>query len=139
MLWQIYGWVFLALNVTWFVCLGLGSGTAVGINAIHWFDVPISLVALVGVLGYAYRRRLATRSFWWSWLLLTITWDVLGNFGLLDMWTDPHFDATAMEMLTWGVTKTALGLVLVLPAYIALVLYPLRWDALAVNAEASNA
>ncbi len=105
--WKIYSWVLAAiLGLAYFTIL-LGTVTAPKI-----IDIPISLVALVGLFGYAYKKKIGTKLFWQIWLILLILWDILYNFFLMRYPDIPN-------------GLVAAGILIFLPEYIALYNYSL--------------
>lgn len=105
MAWKIYTWILAAcLAVAYY---DIFSETA---KIPDFLDIPISLVALVGLFGYAYNKKIGKRRFWQFWLLLLIPWDILYNFFLAK-----HPDVPKILVVV--------GIVLFLPEYIALYRY----------------
>ena len=103
--WKVYFWLVALLwvisitDITWQV-LSLRDA----------INIPLSWIALVGVFGYAYRRKLISQNFWKFCFFLIVGWDVLYFSALTEF------------------TKGQMGILLVLglPQYIALYLYGLR-------------
>jgi hypothetical protein len=103
--WKIYSWILTACLA--FAYYDIFSKTA---KIQDLLDIPISLVALVGLFGYAYKKKIGNRQFWKFWLLLLIPWDILYNFFLANYPDVPKI-------------LVAIGIVLFLPEYIALYRY----------------
>ena len=132
MYWKLYAWFILVLNVlavlffsplmTKVVGFDFLAELGIALRGIAWIDVPISVAALVGVFGYAYRRPIATRGLWGTCAVLVVAWDMLVNFGVIN-----HFaSSTTFELsssIVRGSVITLLTLPLVAPAYLALFFY----------------
>ena len=102
MIWKVYAWLLLLLTATsW---LGLLRAE---ISTRDVIDIPVSIVLIVGVFGYAFRRTLLVAAFWRVWLVAQIAWDVSYNVLGLDR------EGRAL----------ALYLAFTVPAYVALLLY----------------
>lgn len=103
--WKIYSWILVG-------CLAIAYydifSEAAKIQDI--LDIPISLVALVGLFGYAYKKKIGKKQFWQFWLLLLIAWDILYNFFLKRY---PDISSSLV----------AVGFLIFIPEYIALYKY----------------
>jgi hypothetical protein len=101
-IWQVYAWILLLLTATsW---LGLPRAE---ISTRDLIDIPVSIVLVAGVFGYAFRKALVIPGFWRVWLVAQIVWDVSYNVLGLDR------EGRAL----------VLYLVFTVPAYVALLLY----------------
>lgn len=103
--WKIYSWILAGCLAIAYYDIFSESAKIQDI-----LDIPVSLVALVGLFGYAYKKKIGKRKFWQFWLLLLITWDILYNFFLKKY---PDIPAGWL----------AAGYLLFLPEYIALYKY----------------
>lgn len=102
MIWKVYAWLLLLLTArSWLDLLRADISTR------DVIDMPVSIVLVVGVFGYAFRRPLLIPGFWRVWLVGQIAWDVTYNLLGLDR----------------EGRSLALYLVFTVPAYVALVLY----------------
>jgi hypothetical protein len=84
-------------------------------------DLPLTVIAYVGLLGYAYQRRLGSRLFWQVYCLVFVAWELVFNFALSD--------TTDIGALTVAVG----GLVLLGPEYLALWRYGFRCNDLWIS------
>ena len=90
------------------------SGSVMGV--VHYLDVPISLVALVGVYGYAFKRPIGHHNFWKIWFCLIVLWDAFYNLVLPEPAVFQPADLVAI-LIGYGI---------IIPGYIALYLYGFR-------------
>jgi hypothetical protein len=95
-----------------------------GFSLLDVLDIPISLIALVGVFGYAYKRKIIGERFWQFWLFVAIGWDILVHGALEDF-----SDLGEISTIEIGI-GLAVAALLILPQYIALYLYGFRSTAL---------
>lgn len=114
MAWKIYSWVLAAI-----LALAYSTILTETITAPKFIDIPISLVALVGLFGFAYKKKIGKRRFWQVWFTLLILWDILYNFFLTK-----YPDVPSVLVAT--------GIIIFLPEYIALYKYSFtqrfQWD-----------
>lgn len=93
----------------------------------HYLDLPISVIALVGLYGYAFRKRIVHPNFWKVWLVVIVLWDMFYNL-VLSGWTHLELPDMAVFFLAYGI---------LLPEYFALYMYGFRseelWQKTAVN------
>lgn len=111
-LWKIYFWLLalalLALNA---------AAVKRGFSVRDAVDVPISLVGLTGVYGFAYQKSMLTSIFWRVFLPVIILWDIFANF----FWGGMG----EIQVLTWLETVAVIVVfyIVFLPGYVALYLY----------------
>ena len=119
MLWKIYAW-FLAF------LLAVGYGVLIweGIEVRDIVDMLISLVALIGVFGYAYKRKIISEDLWRVWFFVIIGWDIFYNLVLEDFTEFSEFTTIEISIVI------IIMLILIIPEYIALFLYGFRSEAL---------
>jgi hypothetical protein len=67
--WKVYAYAVVALQL-----FGLYYGLA-EIDAIRALDYSVTVVGVVGLFGFAYRRPILERWFWRPWSLLNPAWD----------------------------------------------------------------
>jgi len=114
-LWKVYFWF-----LTVVVLALLGGSIMQGVTAIKIVDIPISLVALAGVFGFAYQKSVLTGVFWKAWLPVVILWDIFANF----VW-DGRAQMEGLGLLDI-IVVVAFFYLLFLPGYIALYQYGFR-------------
>jgi hypothetical protein len=103
-----------------------------GVQWIQPFDVVdmiVTLVAMVGLFGFAYRRRLANAVFWRRWLPIQVAWDIVVVVFLAQIGLAHQVPGAGERSATFDLT---VQLVFLLPLYIALFRYGFRspelWD-----------
>lgn len=74
-LWKVY---FCFLTAVVLVFLG-GSITG-PVSAIKIIDIPLSLIALAGLFGFAYQKSILMKTFWKVLLPVVVVWDLFANF-----------------------------------------------------------
>jgi tetratricopeptide (TPR) repeat protein len=88
---------------------------------INWtalaIDIPVSVIALVGALGFAHGIRLGAAWIWKIWTIVYPVWNMLFVLGFLGF--------TWAQWSIWGISHLE-----VFPIYMALFLYGFRCDAL---------
>jgi len=109
MFWKIYFWFFILLLI-----LGYSTGGIGGIWGI--IDSVISLGALGGLYLYAYRKTLFSSMAWKTYLFMFVIWDLTYNIII-----QPRASGTAFDPIN------LIGLLFVVPVYIALYLYGFRF------------
>ena len=82
----------------------------------HYFDLPISIVALVGLYGYAFRKRIGHPNLWKVWLVVIVLWDMFYNL-FLSGWTHLELPDMVAFLLAYGI---------LFPEYFALYMYGFR-------------
>lgn len=105
MIWKIYSWIF-----TGILSLSYASMPPEAVTSRELIDIPISVISLIGLFGFAFKQRIGARTFWQFWLFTAISWDLIYNFLL-----------TTHAAVT--VTKVALGALIFIPEYVALYKY----------------
>ena len=86
-------------------------------------DIPISLIALLGVFGFAFKRAWIGRRFWKSWLVVMLAWDFFYNVAVARM-------LGVVDYRTVSPVEAAITLALLVPFYSALFLYGYRSEKL---------
>ena len=117
--WRIYFWVLAALY-GFGVLFVFGAGP----TAIDLVDVLISALALTGLYGYVFQKRVFSRDFWTKWPLFP-AWDFLYNVvltGILGLGIQPDEDVSGGEQF-W---LTLVLFLFLLPLYLALFRYATR-------------
>jgi hypothetical protein len=104
MIWKFYFWLFSIVIAASWIQLGFVKLTAHDI-----IDIPVTVLGLVGLFGFAYRRRIGFAVIWRVLSVAVLAWDIYYN-------------------LQAGRTLTPFASVLLItaPCYVALVLYGYR-------------
>ena len=105
MAWKIYSWIFTGILTLTYATMPPELATPR-----EMIDIPVSVVSLIGLFGFAFKIRIGTTTFWQFWLFTTISWDLVYNFLLT-----PHSAVSAH--------KIAIGAIIFVPEYIALYKY----------------
>lgn len=69
--WKVYLWL------AFITYAGLTVYTGTGRSLSFWLEVLFTLVAFVGLYGYAYSRPIGKAIFWRVWLFVLICWDLV--------------------------------------------------------------
>jgi hypothetical protein len=72
--WKIYLWLAMITYAGVTVHTGLRASPSL------WVEVAITLVAFIGLYGYAYSRRVGKALLWKAWLFVLICWDLVSAF-----------------------------------------------------------
>jgi len=105
MVWKVYSWMF-----TGILTLSYASMPPEAVSSRELIDIPISVISLIGLFGFAFKLRIGAPTFWQFWLFTAISWDLIYNFLL-----------TAHVALT--LPKLAIGALIFFPEYVALYKY----------------
>lgn len=132
MWWKIYFVVVLLLQI-WAYSDGLPDN---GIGIFKDLDFLFTIVMLMGLFGYAFKKRFLAQSFWKIWIFVIVVWDFLYGFYIInyDMKNDPEIIELMSHNLL-AVIAVIIALIIIafiLPSYIAVYLYGFRsndiWD-----------
>ena len=85
-------------------------------------DLAATSVGLSGLFAYAFRLRLASPGFWKAWLPVQIGWDLLATLWLAPLGLAFRFE----EPDPTSALDLALGILFLLPLYVALFRYARR-------------
>ena len=116
--WKAYFWFLFVVNLVLIIFL-VYEPEAYGAAARDYVDLAVSSTALVGLFGYCYQKRVATRNFWkilFPVMFASDTFQILS-----DDWTGPE----ELKTLMIGI---AVMLVVVFPLYIAIYRYGFKDD-----------
>jgi hypothetical protein len=108
--WKIYFWAFLILMLTAFAELGLNKVWLI-------IDLVFSIVGMIGLFSYAYKRKVFTAIFWKLFFPVLLVWHFL--------YSELIYPTIAEANYTIGVRL--LGLSVWMPVYIALYFYAFRF------------
>lgn len=111
MAWKIYLFFYLALGV-WSYSAGWGERWIV----YDFVDVPVQIILLAGVYGYAFKTIIGSAGFWRKWLPFVVVWDLVG----LLIHYEPAQDSEAAVLM--GIVIYLVYLIII-PAYCALYFY----------------
>ena len=84
-------------------------------ETIDYFDYPLVFIALLGVFGYAFGKKILFAKFWQIYLFLIILWDLYRNFY--------DFDYSSMRSSFELLLMLSLYVLIYTPVYIAIYLY----------------
>ena len=110
--WKIYFFILTGLLLVLYAITF--SGPLEGV--LHYLDVPISTVALVGVYGYAFKKPIGHHNLWKIWFFVIVLWD--GFYNLI-----PPESAVFKPV---DLVAILIGYGIIIPGYVALYLYGFR-------------
>jgi hypothetical protein len=110
--WKIYALALVTLQV-----VGLVMGPP-KMDATRALDYCMSVFGIVGLFGYAYRRRVLTRKFWMLWGIFLPLWDLM-----MGVWVYPSQQSGPQRET---VAAYLVLMVFVIPDYVALLRYGYR-------------
>ena len=110
--WKAYALAVLVLQV-----IGLVAGLP-KMDSVDAVDFGMTAVGVVGLFGFAFRRRLLTRGIWMAWSIVLPLWDAA-----MGLWIYPS--QAAQDKPGWT-TAYFMAMVLFLPEYLALIWYAYR-------------
>jgi hypothetical protein len=110
--WKVYFWL-LTLSLAALYGFTFYSTT---VPVFCYFDVPISVVGLVGLFGFAHHKRIAHAMYWRMWFFGLLLWDTLFNL-VLSGWVRMEPVDMLGSIIIYG---------LLVPEYVALYLYGFR-------------
>ncbi len=115
--WKIYLWVMVALLAALYASLGIAW-----MQPMDVIDFCAAGLGLVGLFGFAYRRRIGNRSLWRAWLPFQVLWDfavvvILTPAGLASQLPGSEAPSSAVSL------ENLVGLLVLVPLYAALYLY----------------
>lgn len=111
MFWKIYAILLLVV-----VLLGMTAAVTGEEPLTKWelSDMPISIIGLIGVVAFAFKKAIFRPRFWKNWLVLSILWGFL-------FWM-----FSSRDIFEYGIATGIIASILALPAYLALFLYGYR-------------
>jgi hypothetical protein len=69
--WKIYFWLAVITYAGVTVYTGLRASLSL------WVEVAVTLVAFIGLYGYAYSKQIGNARFWKAWLFVLVCWDLV--------------------------------------------------------------
>jgi hypothetical protein len=123
--WKIYFVVFAIILLRFFLYIPFSHNSVYDL-----IDVPISIITLVGLYGYSFKKRILLRRFWAYWLFITVVWRFSYTFFFSLTFIYTHFfDIRAFFVFF---VFFLIPIIIRIPLYIALYLYAFRskdlWD-----------
>jgi hypothetical protein len=110
------GWKLYAVALGLLLCLMYPTVMLSRFRPIYLLDLPITLLAYLGLVGYAFRRKLGSRHIWKGVCVVFVGWEFVFNFFL---------SSESLEQV--GIVGVALWMaVLLVPEYVALWRYGYR-------------
>jgi len=76
------GWQLYAIALGLFLCLMYLAVMLSRFRPIYLLDLPITVAAYLGLIGYAFRRKLGSRHIWKAVCVVFVAWEFLFNFFL---------------------------------------------------------
>jgi hypothetical protein len=117
MAWKIYSWCFAVVLIAAHILSFIEKVTLLNI-----LDVPISLIALIGLFGFSYKKKITNQRFWQVFIFILICWDILLEY------LRGEFSFTSIT----DIVMLLIVLLITLPEYIALYKYAfskrIHWD-----------
>lgn len=110
--WKIYTWLLAVLLVLAYSVI-LSANPAI----VDFIDMPLSLVAWLGLWAYSYNRGIFSKHLWMAWLPLIVVWDATYNL-YFEMYLGVGQSAGEEEPTT--PVGMAIGYLFILPEYLAL-------------------
>jgi hypothetical protein len=139
---------FISNGYKWYFCIFLVAMVAVYIDicannkaiAFDYIELPVSLVGVFGLFGYAFKRHIFNSWTWKIYLIFIIIWDIVGFF------VYPHGQIVGESSLTGKIVTMIFLIGFILPYYTALYLYGYKskhfWNKTAhnqtLNADSGN-
>lgn len=112
--WKIYFCVFSIMVVYCYISLFPSKS-----NAIDFIDAIMYITTLIGIYGYAFKKKILYLTFWRSFFFGIIIWDIF-NDTLFNAHNDLDFTIELLIII--------LSLLITLPGYIAIYLYGFKSD-----------
>lgn len=112
MFWKIYFWVMMVFILL--AVLIAGADAHWRLHIVDWLNLLFMIVGLIGVFGYAYKRRIATKNFWIFVTLISLVYQLVYSFALDQAYGALPATGTADELTTFAP---------LVPMFIALYLY----------------
>ncbi len=125
--WKIYFWVLTGILILTYSDIFFNDPIVY-----DFIDLPITITAMVGLFGYAYKKCIAHAGLWRKWFFIIIVWDLLYNlYFRVDLLKEATVHEQPLPLAFW-IILFLVASVIILPEYIALYLYGFRskqlWD-----------
>ena len=121
--WKIYFWLIICVSV-WGLNYTLSHENS---GLIEIIDIPMTLIATIGLFGYVFSKRIYKQSFWICFFWILLAYSLVSPF-LSEIEFSPPDDPewSAAEINTFSmILGFVLIIPLILPSYIGLLLYAL--------------
>ena len=107
--WKIYFWAYALFTVVATIAVFFTKSS----KSVDYIDAIFSLPSIVALYGWAWQKQILKRTVWLAYVPIFIVFDILFN------------------VLAHGFdSNQRIGLIIVLPSYIAMLLYANKWDRL---------
>jgi hypothetical protein len=114
------GWKIYFIILSFLLLIAYFDIISKGSTFFDYLDIIISLIALLGLFGYSFRKQIFEMRLWQTWLFVIVNWDILYNLVLT------HTLGVAQNNIKLGFIEYIISVFMVLPEYIALYLYGLN-------------
>ena len=104
------GWKLYAIALGILLCVMYPTVMLSQFRIIYLLDLPLTVVAYLGLIGYAFRRKLGSRHIWKAVFIVFVAWELIFNFFLSP---DSLGQVGIATVASWMA-------VLLLPEYVAL-------------------
>jgi hypothetical protein len=111
------GWKIYFIILSFLLLIAYFDIISKGSTFFDYLDIIISLIALLGLFGYSFRKQIFEMRLWQTWLFVIVNWDILYNLVLT------HTLGVAQNNIKLGFIEYIISVFMVLPEYIALYLY----------------
>ena len=122
MFWKIYSVVLVAILLPTYVVV-MGSTYSMW----DFMDMAVTVGALMGFMGYAYKFRIISMTLWKVYFFLAIVWDIFYNIIITLVLNLAVHLPNEPKM---GASGVLLSFAIVIPEYIALYLYGFQSESL---------
>jgi len=124
--WKIYFWLIVCVSI-WGLSFTLSHENS---GLIEIIDIPMGLIASIGLFGYVFSKRIYKQSFWICFFGVYLAYSLVSPFlSEIEFSTPDDPELSAAENKFINTFSTILSFVLIiplfLPAYIGLLLYAL--------------
>ena len=124
--WKIYFWLIVCVSI-WGLSFTLSHENS---GLIEIIDIPMGLIATIGLFGYVFSKRIYKQSFWICFFGVYLAYSLVSPFlSEIEFSTPDDPELSAAENKFINTFSTILSFVLIiplfLPAYIGLLLYAL--------------
>jgi len=120
--WKLYAIIYLLL-----VAILLSSYFSdQSLKIIDYVDIAISLPTIIAVVGWAWKKAVGTPAFWFIYVIAFFIFDIIYNV---------FFDESNNDL---PIFELVFGLIILLPSYIATLMYSLNFEAIRLRSDSKN-